>query len=73
MWSIIREIFTYICFLTVLSVIIYSNRDSNSFFQVNHLRKHFLNQGKTHYDYTKVCFFSFFINNKKYDLDFNNK
>ncbi len=55
MWLILREIFTYLCFLSVLSVIIYSHRDTNSFLQVNHLRKYFLNQRQTNYDYTKVC------------------
>jgi hypothetical protein len=74
MWSIIRETFTYICFLSVLSGIIYSNCDLNSFHQVNHLRRYFLNQRQTNYDYTKVSFsksLSSFIEIKF--SDFNNK
>ncbi len=59
MWSIIREIFLYICFLSLLSVIVYSNRDSNSYFQVKHLRKYFLNSRQMDNDYSKVCFLWF--------------
>ncbi|CAF3969202.1 unnamed protein product, partial [Adineta steineri] len=54
MWSIIREILIYICFLTVLYNIIYSNRNSNSFLQVNHSRKFFLNSRQINCDYTKI-------------------
>jgi len=72
MWSIIREFLTYLCFLLFLYVIIYSNRDLNSYFQVQHLRKYFSNSN----NYEKVCFllhrsFSLILN--KYNLDFNNK
>ena len=56
MWSIIREALTYFSFLSLLCIIVYSNQNSNSFLQVKHLQKHFLN-----YDYTKVCFFLNFI------------
>ena len=41
MWKIIREIVFYICFLSLLSVIIYSNHNENASFQVQHLRKSF--------------------------------
>ncbi|UJR06650.1 hypothetical protein I4U23_010936 [Adineta vaga] len=54
MWSIIREMLLYLCFLSLLYVIIYSNRDSNAFLQVNHLRKYFLNLRQNDLDYTKV-------------------
>ncbi|CAF4339360.1 unnamed protein product, partial [Adineta steineri] len=54
MWSIIREILIYICFLTVLYNIIYSNRNSNSFLQVNHSRDFFLNSRQINCDYTKI-------------------
>ncbi len=54
MWSIIREVLSYSCFLWTLYVITYSNRDSNAFLQVNHLRNFFLNIGHSSYDYTKV-------------------
>ncbi|UJR19272.1 hypothetical protein I4U23_022401 [Adineta vaga] len=50
MWSVIQEIMLYICFLCVLFVVIYSN----SFYQVDHLRKYFLNSRQIDFDYTKV-------------------
>ncbi|UJR18466.1 hypothetical protein I4U23_005372, partial [Adineta vaga] len=40
-WSIVREIFVYFCFLLLLSVIFYSNHNSNASLQVQHLRKSF--------------------------------
>ncbi|UJR19382.1 hypothetical protein I4U23_022512 [Adineta vaga] len=40
-WSIIREIFIYISFVALLSAIVYSNRNENASFQVQHLRKSF--------------------------------
>ncbi|CAF4320428.1 unnamed protein product, partial [Adineta steineri] len=49
MWSILREIFIYICFLSLLCIVTYSNRHPNAFLQVNHLRKYFLNS-----DYKKI-------------------
>jgi hypothetical protein len=54
MWSIIREIFIYLCFLCFLNVITYSNMNSNGFYQVNHLRKFILNKRQIDQDYTKV-------------------
>ncbi|UJR18997.1 hypothetical protein I4U23_022127 [Adineta vaga] len=54
MRSIIYEILLYLCFLSFLYVIIYSNRDSNAFFKVNHLRKYFLNSRQIDFDYTKI-------------------
>jgi hypothetical protein len=56
MWSIIQEALRYICFLSILCIIIYSNQNSNSFLQVKHLQKYFLNSKQINYDYTKVCF-----------------
>ncbi len=61
MWSIIREIFLYLCFLSLLSVIVYSNRDFNSYLQVKHLRKYFLNSRQMDNDYSKVCNFYGFV------------
>ncbi len=61
MWSIIREIFLYLCFLSLLSVIVYPNRDSNSYLQVKHLRKYFLNSRQMDNHYSKVCFSGVFI------------
>ncbi|UJR18699.1 hypothetical protein I4U23_005606 [Adineta vaga] len=54
MWSFIKEILINLCFLSLLYVIIYSNRDSNAFLQVNHLRKYFLNSRQIDLDYTKI-------------------
>ena len=54
MWSIIREALTYICFLSLLFSITYSNQNPNSFLEVNHLRKYFLNSRQNDLDYTKV-------------------
>ncbi|CAF3897839.1 unnamed protein product [Rotaria sordida] len=54
MWSITRETLTYLCFLLFLGVIIYSNRDSNSYLQVKHLRKYFFNSKQMNSDYSKI-------------------
>ncbi|CAF1184610.1 unnamed protein product [Adineta ricciae] len=54
MWTVIREILMYICFISVLYVIVYSNPYSNAFLQANHLRKYFLNSRQTDLDLTKV-------------------
>jgi hypothetical protein len=54
MWSLIGEILIYFCFFSLLCVIAYSNRDDNTFLQVNHLRKFFLNSRQIDNDYTKV-------------------
>ncbi|CAF4379340.1 unnamed protein product, partial [Adineta steineri] len=45
MWAIIREYLIYFTFAVLVFVITYSNREHNSFYQVNHLRAYFLNQG----------------------------
>jgi len=58
MWLIIRETFIYLSFLLILFIITYSNQNSNSSLQVNHLRKYLLNSRQIDLDYTKVCFFS---------------
>ncbi len=54
MWSIIREILSYLCFLWLIYVITYSNNNQNAFRQVNHLRQYFMNIGHKKNDYTKV-------------------
>ena len=56
MWSLIREASMYICFITVLSVLAYSNRRPDSYLQVDHFRKYFLNTRQFDLDYTQVCF-----------------
>jgi polycystin 1L2 len=54
MWSMIREILTYFGFLLFLCIIVYSNRDRNSFLQVKHLQKYFFNSRKIDLDYQKI-------------------
>ncbi|CAF4142851.1 unnamed protein product, partial [Adineta steineri] len=54
MWALIREFLIYFIFATLLFLINYSNREQNSFFQVNHLRAYLLNQRQTTVDYTKI-------------------
>ena len=61
MWSIIREILSYLIFLWMIYTIAYSNRNDNAFRQVNHLCQFFLNTGHRNYDYTKVKSFCLFI------------
>jgi len=60
MWSIIREILSYLCFLWIIYAIAYSNRNENAFRQVNHLRRFFMNIGHANHDYTKVKLLYFF-------------
>ncbi|CAF4054709.1 unnamed protein product [Adineta steineri] len=50
----LKELLLYLCFITVLYIIIYSNRDLNSFLQVNHSRKFFFNSRQINCDYTKI-------------------
>jgi hypothetical protein len=59
MWSIIREILSYLCYLWIVYALTFATRDNNSFMQVNHLRHFFLNIGHSQHDYTKVKFFFF--------------
>ena len=54
MWSIIREILSYSCFLWIVYAITYSSRNEQAFRQVNHLRQFFLNTRHVDQDYTKV-------------------
>jgi hypothetical protein len=54
MWSIIREILSYLCFLCFLNVVIYSNVNSNGFYQVNRLQKFILDSRQINQDYTQV-------------------
>jgi hypothetical protein len=75
MWSIIQEALKYIYFLSLLCIIIYSNQNSNSFFQVKHLQKYFFKSRQINSDYTKVCLFFFllFFFNMNTILDFNSR
>ena len=51
---ILRETITYLCFFILLFMITYANRELNSFLQVHHLQKDFLNSRQIDFDYTKV-------------------
>ena len=54
MWEIITEILTYLCYLTMIYLVSYSNMNPNGFHQVNHLRKFFLNSQRIDGSYMKV-------------------
>ncbi len=54
MWSIIREVLSYLAFLTMIYLVTYSNMNSNAFLQVKHLQKFFLNTNQIDTNYTKV-------------------
>ena len=69
MWSIIKEFVSYSIFLILICLITFSNRDSRSFYQVNHLRKSFLNERQMNLDYTKVFFICFYKNRKYISFD----
>ncbi len=74
MWSVIREIFIYFCFLSLLYIVTYSKRQSNSFLPVNHLRKYFLNSRQINYNYTEVnCSSNIFRLYKTDCLDFKHR
>ncbi|CAF4193018.1 unnamed protein product, partial [Adineta steineri] len=49
MWSILREVFIYSCFILLLCIVTYSNHHPNASLQVNHLRNYFLDS-----DYTQI-------------------
>ncbi|CAF3428948.1 unnamed protein product, partial [Rotaria sp. Silwood2] len=54
MWSIIRELLTYLCFLMIIYLTTYSNINPNAFLQVKQLRNFFLNTKQIDRDYTKI-------------------
>jgi hypothetical protein len=54
MWSIIRELLSYLAFLIMIYFITYSNMNPNAFPQVKHLQKFLLNTNQIDTDYTKV-------------------
>ena len=55
MLQIFKEVFIYFLFALLVFLITYSNQEQNSFLQVQHLQKYFLNRRQTQLDYTKVC------------------
>ncbi|CAM4949155.1 unnamed protein product [Rotaria socialis] len=62
MWSIIREVFTFFVFLSLLYTITYTNVNNNAFYQVDHLQKFFLNTRQIDNDYTKISTISDYWN-----------
>ena len=56
MWSIVREMLVYLCFVLLLSVIVYSHCDGNASLQSRHLRKYFLRANQTDQHHSQVCF-----------------
>ena len=69
MWSIIRDILSYLCFLWTIYVITYSTRHSNASHQVKHLRQLFLNIDRPQHDYTKVSVLLLFKSSfKNFDI-----
>ena len=54
MWEILRELLAYSSFLWILYVVSYSNRDSNAFYLMNHLRNDLLNLNSETQDFTQV-------------------
>ncbi|CAF1362531.1 unnamed protein product [Adineta ricciae] len=54
MWLFIQDGLIYLCFLILLYFLTYLNPQTNSYFQVNHLRNYFLNFRQTNCDYTKI-------------------
>lgn len=54
MWSIIQEFIIYAIFFILVCLITYADRESNSFYQVQHLQKYFLNTRQENIDYTQV-------------------
>lgn len=57
MWTMIEELFISLSLLFVVSVLIYSTHDSNSFLQVQHLQRSFLYSTSMTNDYSQVCLF----------------
>jgi hypothetical protein len=56
MWSIIREVTAYLAFLVLLYLSTYSNLTEDSFLEVNHLRKFFVQPNPYSPDFSKVTF-----------------
>jgi hypothetical protein len=69
MWKFIRKMFVDIIFITILYIVSYTNHDSNSIFQVQHLTNFFLNTRNSSYDFTQVCLFIIFSFIDKLSID----
>ncbi|UJR12878.1 hypothetical protein I4U23_017052 [Adineta vaga] len=54
MFKILKEFFVYFLFALLVFLITYSNQEPNSFLQVQHLQRYFLNRRQTQLDYTKI-------------------
>jgi hypothetical protein len=77
MWSIIQEFVISVIFLLLICLITFSNRQQNSFYQVQHLQNYFLNTRQIDCDYTQVFLHLNFtlLKNVKFSVfeDFNNR
>ena len=70
MWTIIREMLSYLSYLWIIYTITCSNRNNHAFLQVNHLRQFYLNIGHSNHDYTKVKDILFFESSlTKFEID----
>ena len=54
MWSIIREVASYFAFLVLIYVCAYSNMSDNSFLEVKHLQRYFLQPNRFGRDFSQV-------------------
>jgi hypothetical protein len=59
MWSFVRQLLIYSCYLSILYAVSYANRNPHSYQQVQHLQNFFLNSHNSTYNYTKVFLFIF--------------
>jgi hypothetical protein len=55
MWTLIREVLIFLCFLGTLFAFTYMNVDPNGFRQVDHLRKFLLDSRSGGNDFGQVC------------------
>ncbi|CAF1272127.1 unnamed protein product [Adineta ricciae] len=54
MWTIVNEALMYLGFLILLYSLVYSNHFSNSFYQVDHLRKYLTNSRQIDANFSKI-------------------
>jgi polycystin 1L2 len=60
MWSIIQEFVISVIVFVLICLITFSNRQQNSFYEVQHLQNYFFNTRQIDCDYTQVFSFEFF-------------
>lgn len=54
LWSSVRQLVVYGCYLAVLYALIYGDRNPHCFHQVHHLKRFLLNPQNYTHDYTQV-------------------